>query len=415
MANIDKNYFISIYLDTRRAKQNNKYPVRLRVFTPQPRKQKLYSTSYEFTPNEFKAIWDVEKPRKLEHRKIKQRLQALEVKAYEVADKLSVFNFEDFEKMLYGGKGAKQLDVNYYYERTIEQCERNDKLGTASNYDLSLKSLLGFHGKDRIEFNRITPQWLRDYEKHMVEKKALSKATVGIYLRPLRAVFNTAIADKTISQDLYPFGKRKYTIPAPKGVKKALSKEELKLLWESQPTTPEQIEAKDFFFFSYSCNGMNVRDIANLKYENISGDVLRFSRVKTSSTNVNQPIVTVYLNDFTQAVINKYGKQLPKPTDHVFNIIDSTDSSKEIRRKVQNFVRYVNQHFAKFAKSAGVDENVSTYSARHSFATNAIRSGASMEYVSEALSHSNLNTTRSYFAGFEDEEKKKIAKRLMEF
>lgn len=131
MANIDKNYFISIYLDKRRVKQNNKYPVRLRVFTPQPRKQKLYSTSYEFTPGEFKAIWDVEKPRRIEHRKIKQKLQALEVKAYEVADKLSVFNFEDFERMLYGGRGARQLDVNNYSEilskRTIESKSNTQK------------------------------------------------------------------------------------------------------------------------------------------------------------------------------------------------------------------------------------------------------------------------------------------------
>ncbi len=415
MANIDKNYFISIYLDKRRVKQSNKYPVRLRVFTPQPRKQKFYTTSFDFTPSEFKAIWEVEKPRNLEHRKIKQQLKSLEVKAYEIADKLSVFNFDDFERMLYGGKEPKQLDVNYYYEKAIAQYEQNDKLGTASNYELSLKSLISFHGKDRVEFNRITPQWLRDYEKHMVDKKGLSRTTVGIYLRPLRAVFNAAIAEETISQDLYPFGKRKYVIPAPKGVKKALSKDELKRLWETEPATPEQVEAKDFFFFSYSCNGMNIRDIANLKYENISGDILRFRRIKTSSTNADQAAVIVYLNDFTQAVINKYGKQLPQPKDYVFNIIESTDSSKEIRRKVQNFVRFVNQHFLKFAKSAGVNEKVSTYWARHSFATNAIRSGASMEYVSEALTHSSLNTTRSYFAGFEDEKKKEIARKLMEF
>jgi len=415
MANIDKNYFISIYLDTRRAKQNNKYPVRLRVFTPQPRKQKLYSTSYEFTPSEFKAIWESEKPRKIEHRKIKQKLQALEVKAYEVADKLAVFNFEDFERMLYGGRGTRQLDVNYHYDRAIEQYRKNNKMGTASNYDLSLKSLLGFHGKERLAFDTITPQWLKDYEKHMTEEKGRSKATVGIYIRPLRAIFNTAIAEKTISQDLYPFGKRKYVIPSPKGVKKALSKEELKKLWETKPITPEQAEAKDFFFFSYACNGINFRDIAGLKYENISNNVLRFKRTKTSSTNTNQSFVIVYLNDFAKSVINKYGKQNPSPKEHIFSIIEKADTPEDVRRKVQNFVRFVNQHFLKFAKSVGINEKVSTYWARHSFATNAIRSGASMEYVSEALSHSSLQTTRGYFAGFEDEKKKEIAKKLMDF
>jgi integrase/recombinase XerD len=84
-------------------------------------------------------------------------------------------------------------------------------------------------------------------------------------------------------------------------------------------------------------------------------------------------------------------------------------------RQLSNFIRLVNQHFKNFALSLGIDENVSTYWARHSFATNAIRSGASMEFVSEALSHSSLNTTKNYFAGFESEAKKEFSKKMMEF
>lgn len=82
---------------------------------------------------------------------------------------------------------------------------------------------------------------------------------------------------------------------------------------------------------------------------------------------------------------------------------------------MKNFIRYINQHFRNFAKSIGIEEKVSTYWARHTFATNAIRNGASMEFVSEALSHSSINTTRAYFAGFENEEKKEFAKKLMDF
>lgn len=415
MANINKSYFISIYLDKRRAKQNNRYPVRLRVFAPHPRKQKLYTTSYEFTPTEFKAIWEVEKPRKIEHRTIKQQLKALEVKACEVADQLSVFSFEEFERILYGGRGAEHLDVNYYYEREIELYKRNNKLRTASNYDLSLKSLKTFHRKERLTFDSITPQWLRDYERFMIEDRKLSQTTVGIYLRPLRAIFNTAIEEKAISQDLYPFGKRKYMIPNPRGVKKALTKEELKRLWDTEPETADIAEAKAFFFFSYACNGMNLKDIADLKYENISGDILRFKRAKTSSTNASQAAVTVYMNDFTQSVIEKYGNPNTDPKVTIFKIIDPKESEEQKLRQLTNFTRTMNQRLKKFAKSAKVDQSISSIWSRHSFATIAIRSGVSMEFVSEALSHSNISTTKSYFAGFEDAEKREISKKLMEF
>ena len=69
----------------------------------------------------------------------------------------------------------------------------------------------------------------------------------------------------------------------------------------------------------------------------------------------------------------------------------------------------------RFAEHHNINGDISTYWARHSFATNAIRKGASMEFVSEALSHSDLKTTQNYFAGFEDSSKKELMDSSMDF
>ncbi|WP_438710707.1 hypothetical protein ACSTS3_18495 [Aquimarina muelleri] len=92
-----KEYSISISLDKRRAKANGKFPLRLRVFVSNPRKQKLYPTTFDFTEKEFKSIWETTKPRK-EHKDVKLRLQAIENKANEVASKIVPFSFSQFEK-----------------------------------------------------------------------------------------------------------------------------------------------------------------------------------------------------------------------------------------------------------------------------------------------------------------------------
>ena len=415
---MEKNYFISIYLDTRRKIKgsDNKYPVKLRLFTKNPRKQKLYSTEFQLTKDEYKAAWLIKNPRKKEYKLLRNKLLAFEAYANEIADGLTRFSIEAFERKFYTGASGDN-DVTTYYQQAINQCKRNNRIETAANYGRSLKSLLEFHGKDKLNFYEITPQWLRDYEYYMLhnEKKQRSKTTVGIYLRDLRTVFNNAIEDEVISKDDYPFGKRKYTIPNPKGLKKALTREQLKKLFETTPATPEQEKAKDFWFFSYSCNGMNFKDIANLQYKNIDGDTLIFRRAKTASSDSSQAPVKVYLSEFAKGVIEKYGTADKSPEKLVFPIIDLKATPEENHRQLKNFVRFVNQHFLKFAKKAGINEKISTYWARHSFATNAIRSGASMEYVSEALSHSNLSTTKIYFAGFEDEKKKEIADKLMDF
>jgi len=411
---MDLNYFISIYLDTRRAKKNGKYPVKLRVFTKQPRKQMLYPTAFELTESEFKSIWETTKPRN-EYKEMRLKLQAIETKANETAQRINPFTYESFERALYANISAKERNVNYYYSIAIDGYKTNKQIGTASNYDLSLKSLLDFHNKSTLSFYTITVQWLKDYEAHMVEDKNRSKTTVSMYLRALRTIFNNAIKDKTINPDVYPFGKGKYEVPSPAGVKKALNKEQLKTLFEGTPQTQEQEKAKAFWFFSYFCNGMNTKDIANLKYKDISGDTLTFMRAKTTKTNSKQTPINAILNDFTFDVIKKYGNPGHSTENYIFSIIEPTATAESKHRQISNFIRLVNQHFLKYAEGLGLNEKISTYWARHSFATNAIRSGASMELISELLAHTNLKTTKGYFAGFESEAKRDLAKKLMEF
>ena len=124
---MEKEVFISLYLDTRRAKSNNQYPVKVRVFTNSPRIQKLYPTKFDFTEKEFESIWETTKPRK-EHQETRRELQAVENLAIETAKTIRPFNFEQFEKKLYRGKGEGQRCPHPPFKqptRHIEQQQRD--------------------------------------------------------------------------------------------------------------------------------------------------------------------------------------------------------------------------------------------------------------------------------------------------
>lgn len=416
MANLKQNYFISTYLDTRKAKSNGKFPLKLRVFTKTPRKQKLYSTSFEFTKDEFAKIENATKTTSSFY-KVKLQLSEVVSQAYQVADKLPVFSFKDFERLLFNNNGSTVMNVNYYYQKAIENYKQNQQFGTASSYDLSLKSLLKFHDKDTLDFADITPEWLNKFQRYMTDNplKPKSITTVGIYLRPLRAIFNTAIDEKSISPDLYPFGMKKYKIPAPKGVKKALTESELKLLWQTETDTPDQQKAKDFWFFSFFCNGMNPKDIAQLKNKDLKNNVISFTRSKTARTTSSPTSVSVYLNDHAKAILNKYRTDSTKKNDFIFPIINPKSSPEKQRYELQNFIRFVNYQMLKFGHKIGLEDDLSLMWARHTFATYSIRKGVSMELISEAMAHTNLQTTKRYFAGFNEVAKKELADKLMEF
>ena len=416
---MERDYTINVFLDTRRELKNHKYPVKLRVFTPYPRKQKLYQTDFEFTESEFKSVWETLKPRN-EVKDKRAEIQSLITKAEETAKGLETFTFEEFEKVLYQKSGEPE-NVFYQYDSIIKQYKANNQIGTASSYDLSQKSIKSFlkdtTGKDHeiLRFREITPLWLNRYEIFM-EEKGKSQTTTGIYLRPLRAIFNTAIAEGIIKVKHYPFGKNKYEIPQAKAVKKSLDRSQLKQLFEAEPMTPEQTKAKDFFFFLFNTAGMNVKDLATLKYENLYEDRIFYIREKTKRTSkANQVPVIVYLNDYSREFIAKYGNPDKNPKHYIFDIYTPSMSEMEKFTMSHNFTRFINQAIKKLAEANGLPGEISTYWSRHSFATNAIRSGASLEAVSEALNHKNLKTTKGYFAGFESDAKRELTANLMNF
>lgn len=415
-----QGYTISIYLDTRRAKANGKYPVKLRVYTSAPRRRKYYGTIFDFTEKEFEGIWRSAKPRK-EQKDIRKQLLAIETKAENIAKKLNPFTFEQFEKELYRNSGDG-LKVKYHYENAVNELLKNNQIGTANTYQLAEKSIKRFlEGTGRQSYNAltfydITTDWLKGYERFMCDTEKKSHTTVSIYLRTLRTLFNKAIDNKEIEKDFYPFGKKKYQVPNSRNVKKALNKAELKALFQAKAVTPEQQKAKDFWFFSYSCNGMNVKDIALLRYKDIENDRIEFYRAKTSFTSKgDQRPIIAYLNDYTKSIIEKYGNPNKAPNQIIFDVVRDNQTAEQRQKAVKNFTRFINQHLKKLCKQNGLPENISTYWARHSFASNFVLNGATIVDTMESLGHSNIQTTQNYLRSFDSDTKKELANSLMDF
>ncbi len=150
-----------------------------------------------------------------------------------------------------------------------------------------------------------------------------------------------------------------------------------------------------------------------MKYSDIKGDKFSYYRAKTFDKAAEKTTITVHLTEFTKGVIVKYGNK--NKSDYVFDIININEDSLTQYKRIKNFTRYINDHIKRLAKANDLPNDISTYWARHSFATNSIRKGASMEFISEALNHSDLSVTKNYFAGFEDKAKKEFANQLMDF
>jgi integrase/recombinase XerD len=423
-----ENINVNLYLDNRRIKANEKYPIKLRLYQARSEKEKLFRTGFDLTEEEFnQAYLKKETPRnktkllKAEKEEIFKKLSIIIVKAEDIIQDLKEFSFESFEKRFYN-KSSK-VDVCDYYEDYINKLEKEGRIRTAESYLLSLNRLKHFlnHNRKRalktIPFDIITVDTLKAFQKFYLNK-GLTLTSIGIYLRPLRAIYN--IAKEDINSDItdfsYPFGKNKYSIPSGKNNKRALSKEQLKVLFESKPETEQQEKAKAFWFFSYLANGMNIKDIAELKFSDLKENEIEFLRSKTKNTT-KQDIqkIKVILPQYSIDIINQYGNKERLNKNYIFPIISNSDTPKTAIEKIKAFTRFINKHFKKLAVKEGVNEEITTYWARHSFASQAMSKGASIELLKESLGHKNLATTESYLASFDTETKERLSKSLLDF
>ena len=263
-------YNISIYHETRHKKNNDKFSVKIRVYNKQEnvKKVRYFTTGIDLTIEEFETIWINPENKKLRgnNRELELKLKAIEKRANDEASDMSVFNFSKFESKLFR-KSTDKNNIKHHFNLAIDKHIKNEKLSTAESYKYTLNSLKTFSelknncSIDKLSFNEITVDWLKDYEKFMISK-GKSFTTIGVYTRTLRAVFNIAIEENDINKDIYPFGKNKYKIPRTKKVKKALNAIQLKTLFDAKTKTANEQKAKDFWFFSFSCYGMNIKDIA---------------------------------------------------------------------------------------------------------------------------------------------------------
>ena len=290
---------------------------------------------------------------------------------------------------------------------------QEDRIGNAVNYQDSYNSLKKFKGN--VHFNEITISYLIQYEQWMRNRNC-TKTTIGIKLRHLRAIFNDAIDDGVIADEYYPFNRRKYQIPSSRNIKKALDSVDIGKIFYYQPECIEEWKPKDYWLFCYFGNGMNPKDLALLKFKNIHDEYLIFDRAKTERTARNNPRpIIVYINEDMQHIIDRWGNKNKNLDSFIFPILDSSFTPLEQHFVIKSFVKFINDRMAKIKDQLGIEKKITMIVSRHTFSTQLKRSGASTEFIQEALGHTDKKTTENYLDSFENEVKKEFARKLAAF
>lgn len=403
-----------IIIDKKKVKKDNTFPLKLRITFNRVRK--YYSVGLpSLTESDFEKLINSAKLRDPQLKELRVEIEAVQTKARDVLAQLQKFSFNNFEKAFFQEtENIRTSDVYEMLKMYSKKLEKEGRISTSQSYNSTLNSLKEY--KKKLTFEEITPDFLQSYERFMLAN-GKSNTTIGIYLRSLRTIFNSAVDNGIVNKESYPFKKSKYQIPAGRNLKKALTKDEIKAIFDYS-TIPKSTEdkAKDIWIFSYLCNGMNIKDICRLTYANIDNDKLTFNRAKTENTKKsNQKSIVVHLTQEAKAIIEKWGNSSKLVNNYIFPILEPNITPKRERELVQYFTKLVNKYMKRIAQTLSITTPLTTYTARHSFSTMLKRGGVSIEFISESLGHQNLKTTEAYLDSFDDNTRKQYVTLLTDF
>ena len=395
---------ISVVCYNSKVLKNNESPLMLRIC--KDGKRKYESIGISILP----SLWDFKqnKPtRKCPNKEYIERLIADKVKVY--TDKVIEFKSQEKEftatsLMEKVNKPVKRKTVQEVFNQYIQELESANRLRYADMYKCTMHSLIKFNKHLDIPFSDMDTIWLKRYEVWL-QSQGLAINTLGTRFRHLRVIYNFAIEEKIVKSEYYPFNSFKVSKLSQTTAKRSIQKDEILSVLNYQGQTPLECLAIDLFTFSYLAAGINFGDIARLTKDNILENRLIYIRKKT------QKQIKVSLQEQAIKLIQKYS--MPD-NPYLFPILSSFHKTEQQKvNRIHKIIAKVNKSLKEIGERLNIPIDLTTYVARHSFATVLKRSGVNTTLICEALGHSSERVTQIYLDSFGNDQMEDAMKNLL--
>ena len=411
--------------DKRRKLQSGKYPIKVNLHSYSENKNYYFSIPAFFLSNErlefscsdieeFKSVWT--------NRHKKDSFGAIvgETTVYGPKMELRVglkIQYDRLNSILEDGKNntvnvikklfAESKDVTLERTTNVWKAfdDQRDKLNSEERFkyavsiNSSKKKLYEFYPKENFDLLDIDLDFLNRFEKFM-QNQGKAKATIGVYIRNIRTIYNAVIGNK---HDSYPFGKDKYIIPEGSRKNQGLSKQDIFKIVKFSSDNHYLQTARDYFLFCFYNGGMNIIDVVNLK----KGQT-EFRRQKSIRTAKKEIIVPLKFNKITEDIIERHkGKE-----SYMFNIIIDSDNALERNKKANGLNKFLRPQLHKLSELLELEYKITANWSRHSNTTILFNSGINLKAISEGLGHTSLKTTEGYIDTMINKEQSKIDEAL---
>lgn len=347
------------------------------------------------------------------------------------------FSFEEFQSLLFSQKLEPTEFPNdlILALRMIEkQLNDDENYGRANIFRSVANSVERFvtevgitrKASPKVPFGIVNKQFLKKYENYLLEnggfrpltktRRPVGPTTVSFYMSSIKKVLNEAIKAKFIAQEDYPFGGDGYRIPKGRNTKKALSTDVISALLGYSSRFSRRNYAMAVWKFSYFCGGMNMADLARLRWRNLDlvNNQVSFVRRKTRTSKASPEKETILtLMPEALEIIKKWCQISDNPNEFVFPELNLSMDERQIHLAIYSLTRRINRMLEVIAKELGIKAKIRTYEARHSYATTLARAKVPLAFISQGMGHSTITYTEKYLGTFEYDQTQQFLSALI--
>ena len=281
------------------------------------------------------------------------------------------------------------------YFRTVIASKENKQ--TRTLYEVTYKKIVEFSKGRQLRFEDITPMWLSEFDKFMGKLAVNARA---INMRNVRAVINSAMNNE-VTNVAYSF--RKFKIRTEETPKRSAAAESIANLRDFE-CEERQRQYVDIFLLIFYLRGINIIDLCNLK--EIENGRIEFHRAKTGK------FYSIKVEPEALEIINRY-----RGENYLLNILDRYKDYK-------NYLFRLNRNLKQIGPTKMGRYNVkdrqpllpklSTYWARHSWATIAAELDIPKETIAAGLGHGGNDITDTYI-DFDQRKVDSANRRIIDF
>lgn len=255
----------------------------------------------------------------------------------------------------------------------------------------------------------MTSEWLKGFEVYL-RSRGCSWNTVSTYLRTFRAVYNRAVDLQKAPYVPHLF--RSVYTGTRADHKRALGDEDMKKVFtklsRASGVPLAVYQAQELFILMFSLRGMPFVDLAYLRKSDLRDNVITYRRRKTG-----RPL-SVTLTPEAMALVKKYMNR-DSSSPYLFPLLRSREGTKEAYREYQLALRSFNQQLMLLGELLGLGDKLSSYTARHTWATTAYYCEIHPGIISEAMGHSSITVTETYLKPFRNKKIDEANKQVLDF